>query len=79
MGTVLVSTVRFLSTRLNTLSASLAGGPPAAAAGPRTAAGTTSGRGRHLVLMKFAEHTGPTSVHNRYVAVRDSGTHKNYI
>jgi hypothetical protein len=63
-----VSAVRFHSTRLKTLSASLAGGPPAAAGTPN-AAGTASGRGRHLVLMKSVRCTGPTSVHNRYIDV----------
>jgi hypothetical protein len=75
-----VSAVRFRSTRLKTLSASLAGGPPpAAVAGPTTAAGTASGRGCRLVLEKSVGCTGPTSVHNRYIVVRYSGTHKNDI
>jgi hypothetical protein len=74
-----VSAVRFRSTRLNTLSASPAGGPPAAAAGPVAAAGPASGRGCRLVLEKSVGCTGPTSVHNRYIVVRYSGTHKNDI
>jgi hypothetical protein len=68
MGTARVSAVRFRSTRLKTLSASPAGGPPVAV-GPSTAAGTASGRGRRLVLEKSVGCTGPTSVHNRYIVV----------
>jgi hypothetical protein len=62
-----VSAVRFRSTRLKTLSASPAGGPPATAvvAGPTAAAGTASGRGRRLVLEKSVGCTGPTSVHKQ--------------
>jgi hypothetical protein len=74
-----VSAVRFRSTHLNTLSASPAGGPPVVVAGPTAAAGPASGRGRHLVLEKSVGCTGPTSVHNRYIVVRYSGTHKNDI
>jgi hypothetical protein len=71
-----VSAVRFHSTRLNTLSASLAGGPPAAAAGLEAPAGPASGRGHRLVLEKSAGRTSPTSVHNKYVSVRYSGIQK---
>jgi hypothetical protein len=74
-----VSAVRFRSTRLNTLSASPAGGPPVAVVGLTTMAGPASGQGRRLVLEKSVGCTGPTSVHNRYIVVRYSGTHKNDI
>jgi hypothetical protein len=74
-----VSAVRFRSTRLNTLSASLVGGPPAVVAGPTTAVGPAFGRGHRLILEKSVGRTGPTSVHNRYTVVRYSGTHKNDI
>jgi hypothetical protein len=80
MGTARVSVVRFFSTCLKTLSVSSIGGPSAAtAAGLAAMAGTAFGRGRHLVLEKSAGCTGPTYVHNRYIVVRYSGTHKNYI
>jgi hypothetical protein len=49
MGTVRVSEVKFLSTRLKTLLASLAGGNPSAAGLP-TVAGAASSRGCHLFL-----------------------------
>jgi hypothetical protein len=77
--------VRFRSTRLNTLSASLAGGPPvvvgllaigSSTAGLSDAIGTTLGRGCCLVLEKFVGCTGPTSVHNRHIVVRYSDSHK---
>jgi hypothetical protein len=42
MGTVRVSEVKFFSTRLKNLSASLVGGPPVVA-GPPTAASAASG------------------------------------
>jgi hypothetical protein len=74
-----VSTVRFCSTRLNTLSASPTGGPPIAAVGPVAAASPTSGQGRRLVLVKNDGRTGPTSVHNRYIVLKYSDTHKNDI
>ena len=74
-----MSAVRFRSTRLKTLSASLAGGPPATVDGPVAAFGTASGQGHHLVLEKSTGCTGPTSVHNRYIVVRYSDTHKNDI
>jgi hypothetical protein len=47
--------------------------------GPTTAVGAASGRGRRLLLAKSVGCTGPTSVHNRYIVVRYSGTHKNDI
>jgi hypothetical protein len=68
MGTVRVSAVRLCSTRLKTLSASPAGGPPVVV-GPSTVVGPASGRGRHRVLTKSVGCTGPTSVHNRYMKV----------
>jgi hypothetical protein len=74
-----VSVVRFRSTRLKTLSASPAGGPPDAVAGPTTVAGTASSQGCHLVLEKSAGCTGPTSVHKKNIVVIYSGTHKNDI
>jgi hypothetical protein len=74
-----VTTVRFLSTCLKTLSASLAGGPLATVDGPVAAVGTASGGGHHLVLEKSSRCTGPTSIRNRYTIVRYSDTHKNYI
>jgi hypothetical protein len=73
-----VSEVKFLSTHLKTLSASPAGGPPAAV-GPPTAAGAASGRGRRLFLAKSVGRTGPTSAHNRHISVRYSGIKKNDI
>jgi hypothetical protein len=74
-----VSAVRFRSTHLKTLSASPAGGPPAVVVGPTAVVGTASGRGRRLVLEKSVGCTGPTSVHNRYIVVRYSDSHKNDI
>jgi hypothetical protein len=71
--------VRFRSTRLNTLSSSPAGGPPAIATGPIVVVGPASSRGCHLVLEKSVGHAGPTSVHKRYIVFRYSGTHKNDI
>jgi hypothetical protein len=77
--------VGFRSTHLNTLSASLAGGPLVVVgllvvgsliAGLPTAIGTSLSRGRRLALKKFAGHTGPTSVHNRHIVVRYSDSHK---
>jgi hypothetical protein len=78
MGTVRVSEVKFRSTHLKTLSASPAGGHPAAT-GPLAAAGAASGRGRHLVLAKSARCTGPTSAHNKHISVNYSGIQKNDI
>jgi hypothetical protein len=74
-----VSVVRFFSTHLNTISASMVGGPPVVVAGPTTHVGPTSGRGCRLVLEKSVGHTGPTSIHNRYVSFRYSGIPKNDI
>jgi hypothetical protein len=68
MGTVRVSEMRLHSTRLKTLSASLNGGPPAAAS-LLALAGPTSSRGCRQVLMKSVGHTGPTSVHRIYIRV----------
>jgi hypothetical protein len=79
MGIARVSAVRFHSTCLKNISASPVGGPPATAAGPMAAAGTASGRGCRLVLEKFVGHIGPTSVHNRYIVVKYSVSHKNDI
>jgi hypothetical protein len=70
-----VSEVKFLSTRLNTLSASLAGSSPAAAS-PPAAAGVAPGRGRRLFLALSAGHTGPTSAHNKHIFVKYSGIKK---
>jgi hypothetical protein len=67
-----VSTVRFHSTHLKTLSTSPTRGPPATA-------GTDYGRGHRLVLTKSTGLTGPTSAHNGYILVRYSGTQKNDI
>jgi hypothetical protein len=58
MGTARVSMVRFRSTHLNTLSTSLAGGPPMII-GLVTVVGTASGRGRHLVLEKSVDALVP--------------------
>jgi hypothetical protein len=69
-----VSAVRFCSTRLKTLSVSLARGPLAA-----IVASGTSSRERRLVLEKFVGCTSPTSVHRRYIVVRYFDTHKNDI
>jgi hypothetical protein len=74
-----VTTVRFLSTCLKTLSASLDGGPLATVDGLVAVVGTASGRGHRLVLEKSSRCTGPTSIRNRYTIVRYSDTHKNYI
>jgi hypothetical protein len=60
--------LRFCSTHLKNLSASLAGGP-LAAAGPLAATGLASSRGCHRVLVKSVRHIGPTYVHNRYIDV----------
>jgi hypothetical protein len=70
-----VSAVRFLSTHLKTLSASLAGGPPAAAS-LTNVVGTASGQGCCLFLEKSIGCTGPTSVHNIYIVVKYSDTYK---
>jgi hypothetical protein len=78
MGTVRVSAVRLCSTRLKTLSASPAGGPPAAV-GPPTVVGPASGRGCRRVLAKSVGCTGPTSVHRRYTRVSTLYTYKNDI
>jgi hypothetical protein len=74
-----VSVVRFFSTRLNTLPASPAGGPPAVVASSTAAAGPASSQGRRLVLNNFAGHTSPTSVHNRYISVIYSRIQKKMI
>jgi hypothetical protein len=74
-----VSAVRFCSTHIKTLLASLVGGPPVVTAGLMTVAGTASGRGHRLVLEKFFVCVGPTSAHNRYIIVRYFDTHKNDI
>jgi hypothetical protein len=71
-----VSVVRFRSIRLNTLSVSSTGGPPAATVVPAAPVGPASGRGRRLVVEKSVGWTSPTSVHNRYVSVRYSGIQK---
>jgi hypothetical protein len=60
-----VSVVRFYSTHLKTLSASLARGPPAAAGGLGVASGTVFGQGCHMVLKKFVGCTCPTSIHKQ--------------
>jgi hypothetical protein len=71
--------VRFHSTHLNILLASPTRGPLAVVVGPTTMGGLASGRGRLLVLEKYVRCTGPTYVHNRYIVVKYSGTHKNDI
>jgi hypothetical protein len=73
-----VSAVRFHSTYLKTLSASLAGGPPIVV-GPVAATDTASGRGRQLVIKKSVGRTSPTYVHNRYIVFRYSDSNKNDI
>jgi hypothetical protein len=78
MGTVQVSKVNFHSTHLKTLSASPAGGHPAAT-GLLAVAGAASSQGCHLVLAKSARCTGPTSAHNKHISVNYSGIQKNYI
>jgi hypothetical protein len=78
MGTMRVSEVKFWFTHLKTLSASLAGGPPAATR-PPAIAGPASGRGCLLFLVKSAGCTSPTSSHNTYLIVRYSGIYKKMI
>jgi hypothetical protein len=79
MGTVRVSAVRFRSTRLNTLSASPAGGPPVVVAGPTV-----------LLVLPLVEDAAwssrslldalvPHLYINRYIVVRYSDSHKNDI
>jgi hypothetical protein len=64
MGIVRVSAARFRSTRLNTLSASPARGPPfVVIVGLVAAAGTAFGRGRRLVLVKSVGLIDPTFVY----------------
>jgi hypothetical protein len=63
--------MRFRFTHIKTLYASLAGGP-LAVTGPPATVGSAFGQGRHLVLVKLTGCTGPTSTHNRYIAVRYS-------
>jgi hypothetical protein len=78
MGTVRVSAVRFHSTHLKTLSASLARGLPVDV-GLTVVAGTTSGQGCRLVLEKSVGHIGPTYVHNIYIFFKYSDAYKNDI
>jgi hypothetical protein len=59
--------VSFLSTRHNTLSSSLTVGPPIAI-GPPIVVALKSSRGRHLVLVKSAGRTGPTSVYKKLLS-----------
>ena len=75
-----MSTVRFRSTRLNTLLASPDGGPPiVVSTGPMAVVGAASSQGRCLLLVKSVGRTSPTYVHNKYIVVRYSDTHKNDI
>jgi hypothetical protein len=74
-----VSAVRFLSTHINTLSASPDGAPPAIVVGPTAATGPASGQGHCLIFEKSVGCTSPISIHNRYISVRYSGIQKNDI
>jgi hypothetical protein len=71
--------VRFRSIRLNALSTSPSRGPPATTASLTVATAAASGQGCRLLFAKSIGHTGPTSVHNRYIVVKYYGTHKNDI
>jgi hypothetical protein len=72
--------VRFLSTHLNTISASSAGGPPATVgSGPVVAVGTAPSRGRHLVFVSLLDALVPHLYINRYIVVKYSVLHKNDI
>jgi hypothetical protein len=70
-----VSEVKFRSTCLKTLLASLDGSSPATV-GPPVVAGAAPGQGRRLFLAQSIGYTGPTSAHNRYISVKYSGIKK---